>query len=235
MPPGNQIPSKDMNGYYSEKLSAERLRKCYEIAPPRIKQYLEAEIDFALEKIKSSDIALELGCGYGRVLDKLANKAKVIIGIDTAYASLKLAQEISGNQANCYLAAMDAVELGFVDQQFDIVACIQNGISAFKVDQRKLVKEVLRVTRSGGRILFSSYSDQFWEDRLHWFQLQSDLGLLGEIDYQATGDGVIVCKDGFKATTIRPNDFIALTADLNVKPIITEVDGSSIFYEIIVT
>jgi SAM-dependent methyltransferase len=223
-----------MNGYYSEKLSAERLRKCYEIAPPRIKQYLEAEIDFVLKKIKSSDIALELGCGYGRVLDKLANKAKVIIGIDTAYASLKLAQEISANQANCYLAAMDAVELGFIDRQFDIVACIQNGISAFKVDQRKLVKEALRVTRSGGRVLFSSYSDQFWKDRLEWFQLQSDHGLLGEIDYQATGDGVIVCKDGFKATTIRPGEFISLTSGLHVSPIVTEVDGSSIFYEIIV-
>jgi ubiquinone/menaquinone biosynthesis C-methylase UbiE len=166
-------------------------------------------------------------------VDKLASKAKVIIGIDTAYASLKLAQEISGNHAHCYLAAMDAVELGFRNQQFDIVACIQNGISAFKVDQRKLVKEALRVTRSGGRVLFSSYLDQFWEDRLHWFQLQSEHGLLGEIDYQATGDGVIVCKDGFKATTIRPKDFTSLTASLHISPIATEVDGSSIFYEII--
>jgi hypothetical protein len=52
-----------MHGYYSEKLFAERLRKIYQIAPPRIKQYLEAEIDFILGKIKSSDIVLELGCG----------------------------------------------------------------------------------------------------------------------------------------------------------------------------
>ena len=32
-----------MKGYYSECLSAERLQRCYEIAPPRVKQYLAAD------------------------------------------------------------------------------------------------------------------------------------------------------------------------------------------------
>jgi 2-polyprenyl-6-hydroxyphenyl methylase/3-demethylubiquinone-9 3-methyltransferase len=221
-----------MQGYYTQKLSAERLRKCYEIAPPRIKQYLEAEIEYILKKINPSDIVLELGCGYGRVLEKIRTKAKATIGIDTSFASIQLARQNLRDSPSSHLLAMNAVELGFRDRVFDVVICIQNGISAFKVDQHILIKEAMRVTRSGGRILFSSYSDRFWEDRLEWFQLQSDHGLLGEIDYQATGDGVIVCKDGFKATTIRPNDFVLLTADLNVEPFITEVDDSSIFYEI---
>lgn len=221
--------------YYSQKLSAERLRLCYEIAPSRVKRYLEAEIEFVLNKIKRSDLVLELGCGYGRVLQKLVAKAETVIGIDTSYSSLLLARETISETSSCRLFVMDAAELGFGDRQFDIVICIQNGISAFKVDQRKLIEEAMRVTRSGGTVLFSSYSERFWGDRLEWFRLQAKQGLIGEIDYNATGDGVIVCKDGFKASTVSPDDFKSLISGISgfdIEPIITEVDGSSIFYEI---
>ncbi|NIM90031.1 MAG: methyltransferase domain-containing protein [Candidatus Aminicenantes bacterium] len=221
-----------VNTYYSQKLSAEKLKLCYEIAPPRAKQYLEAEIDFILEKIKPSDMVLELGCGYGRVLEKLLAKAKTVVGIDTSCSSLLLAEQRLGHATACYLFAMDAVKLGFGDRLFDLVFCIQNGISAFGVDQRRLIDEAIRVTCSGGTVFFSSYSENFWKDRLAWFRIQSEHNLIGEIDEEATGHGTIICKDGFKATTVGPDDFASLASHLDIKPIITEVNGSSIFYEI---
>jgi 2-polyprenyl-6-hydroxyphenyl methylase/3-demethylubiquinone-9 3-methyltransferase len=220
------------NSYYSQKLAAERLKLCYEIAPPRVKQYLEAEIKFLLEKIKPADMILELGCGYGRVLKRLLNKAKTVVGIDTSYASLLLAQEILSDAPTCHLLVMDAVKLGFGNRLFDRVICIQNGISVFGVDQRKLVDEAMRVTRSGGKVFFSSYSENFWKDRLEWFRVQSAQGLIGEIDEEATGQGVIVGKDGFRAAIVGPDDFLSLTSHLDMDPIITEVNGSSIFCEI---
>jgi 2-polyprenyl-6-hydroxyphenyl methylase/3-demethylubiquinone-9 3-methyltransferase len=219
-----------MGSYYAQKLSAECLRRCYEIAPPRVKQYLEAEITFVLERIQPFDVVLELGCGYGRVLERLTAKAGQVVGIDTSIDSLALAMQQLGHTG--LLSAMDAVEMGFPDRQFDVVLCIQNGISAFGVDQRKLIGEAVRITRCEGSVLFSSYAESFWEDRLQWFRIQAEHGLLGEIDENATGDGVIVCRDGFRATTVRGEEFIALTADLGLTPIITEVDGSSIFCEI---
>lgn len=223
-----------MDNYYAQKLSAERLRLCYEIAPPRIKQYLEAEIDFVLAKIKTSDLVLELGCGYGRVLQKILIKAKTVVGIDNSDASLRLGQEEMGQASSCCFLEMDAVNLGFKKGQFNMVVCIQNGLSAFRVDQRRLIEEAMRVTRSGGTVLFSSYSERFWNDRLGWFRLQSKLGLTGEIDEAATGNGVIVCKDGFRASTVSPDEFFLLASSLNIDPIFIEVDGSSIFYEICV-
>jgi len=223
---------QSINSYYSQKLAAEKLKLCYEIAPPRVKQYLEAEIEFILEKIKPSDMVLELGCGYGRVLRKLSTKAKTVVGIDISHASLLLAQGTLGDAPACYLFAMDAVNLGFGDRLFDRVFCIQNGISAFGIDQRKLTEEAMRVTRSGGKVFFSSYSEHFWEDRLDWFRIQAEHRLIGEIDEEATGHGVIVCKDGFRATTVGPDDFISLTSLFDIDPIISEVDGSSIFCEI---
>lgn len=221
-----------MQGYYSEKLSAERLQLCYEIAPPRVWQYLEAEIEFVLEKIRPTDLVLELGCGYGRVLQKLVKKAKVIFGIDTSNESLSLAQKIIGKIPSLHLSVMNAVELGLSDRKFDMVICVQNGISAFKVNKRKLIEEAIRVSRSGGTVLFSSYSERFWEDRLEWFRLQSEYGLIGDIDENASKDGIIVCKDGFRSDTISPDEFISLTSGFGLEPIITEVDSSSIFCEI---
>jgi len=222
-----------MERYYSEKLSAEKLRRVYEIATPRVRQYLDAEIDFVLDNISSTNIVLETGCGYGRVIKKLCAKARLAIGIDTSLASLKLAVD-KPKRYNYLLSCMDAVAMGFADNVFDVTACIQNGISAFKANQMELIREAVRVTRTGGIVLFSSYSEKFWDDRLEWFQFQANEGLLGEIDYDKTGDGVIICKDGFKATTVTPDDFRRLTSELGYTCRIIEIDDSSLFCKIIV-
>lgn len=220
--------------YYAENLAAERLRTCYELAPPRVKAYLEAEIEFVLEKTSSSMIVLELGCGYGRVLHRLISQVRVAVGVDTSFPSLDMARGFLGCPESLRLAQMDAADLGFCDRSFDITLCIQNGISAFGVDQRRLFAEAVRVTRSGGTALFSSYCDGFWADRLRWFEIQSAHGLIGAIDYHATGNGVIVCKDGFRATTVNAADFRSLAGVLGLAPNIFEVDCSSLFCEVTV-
>jgi SAM-dependent methyltransferase len=221
-----------MPGYYDDKLAGERLRRCYELAPPRVRQYLEAEVQHVLTGIRQGDRVLELGCGYGRVLPRLADAAGFVAGIDTSAASIAMAQRSLRERPHCRLAVMDAAALGFREASFDVVVCIQNGISAFQVDQRALMHEALRVTRPGGRALFSSYAAEFWDARLEWFELQAAHGLLGEIDRERTGDGVIVCKDGFRATTVGPDEFAALVVGVAVRASIEVVDGSSVFCEL---
>lgn len=224
-----------MSGYYTENLSAERLRLCYELAPPRVQRYLQAEIDFALGRIRPTDAVLEMGCGYGRVLEQLIDHARLIVGIDTSRDSLRLAHDLIGDSLSCRLHEMDAAAMAFPDASFDVVLCIQNGISAFGVDRRTLFSEAIRVVAPGGTVLFSSYSPRFWDDRLAWFRIQSEHGLLGEIDEEATGDGIIICKDGFRATTVSGDEFRSLCAQCGVEGSITEVDDSSIFCEIPIT
>lgn len=221
-----------MKGYYEEKLSAGRLKKCYEIAPPRVRQYFISELAHVLKKIKPGDRVLDLGCGFGRIMPEMAQKAGQVVGIDNSYSSLSAAQKTIAGSSNCLLAAMNALHLGFPGNSFDMVVCIQNGISAFHVDKRELIRESLRVTRPGGIALFSSYSDKFWDHRLEWFRMQAEAGLLGQIDEEKTGDGNIVCKDGFTATTVRPSQFLALANGLGAEIHITEVDASSVFFEL---
>ena len=218
--------------YYAKKLSAHRLMRVYEIAPPRARQYLRAEIDHVLSKIAVNDTVLELGCGFGRVLLPLSRKAQKTVGIDNAMDTLKLARHYCKDQNNIDLYCTAAEDLALTDNIFDVVACVQNGLSAFHVDPVTLFAEAVRVTRPGGIVLFSSYSARFWDHRREWFELQSREGLLGEIDYDKTGNGKVVCKDGFTATTFGESEFKAIAAKLHLNITLTEVDESSLFCEV---
>jgi len=66
--------------------------------------------------------------------------------------------------------------------------------SAFGANQQELFGKAVRVTRSGGTVLFFSYSDRFWEELLKWFEIQAEHGLIGGIDYGSTGNGIIVLQ-----------------------------------------
>jgi SAM-dependent methyltransferase len=221
-------------GYYSDKLGGARLRECYEIAPVRVRQYLDAEIRFLLDRLEPGFAVLEIGCGYGRVALELAGAAGRVVGIDTSPESLALARELAGSSSKCEFLEMDALDLQFPDDAFDAVVCVQNGICAFGVDRMSLVREALRVARPGGRVFFSSYAERFWPHRLEWFQRQAKRGLIGEIDVGSTGNGVIVCKDGFRAGAMGPANFRDLCERIGIAPVITEVDGSSVFCELVV-
>ncbi|MFH1279844.1 MAG: class I SAM-dependent methyltransferase [Candidatus Eisenbacteria bacterium] len=222
-----------MSGYYEEKLAAERLAACYDIAPPRTRDYLAAETAHVRERAAGAGPVLELGCGYGRMLRDLRARGRRLHGLDTSATSLAMARSYVGDSGLRLLRA-DARRPGFRDGVFDLTFCAQNGVSAFRVDRRELVAAAVRVTRPGGRVLFSSYAEAFWEDRLEWFRAQAAAGLLGPIDEEATGEGVIVCEDGFRAETVGPAEFRRLAESLGLVPVIREIDGSSLFCEITV-
>jgi SAM-dependent methyltransferase len=221
-----------MTGYYQTKLAGERLQRCYEVASPRIRQYLQAELAHVSKRLRGNHTVLELGCGYGRAALRFAEVAHRTVGIDTAPESLELANRLDHKQ-KCEFIQMDAAELSFSDGSFDAVVCIQNGICAFGVDRLTLVREALRVTRLGGVVLFSSYSDRFWPERFAWFEAQAAEGLVGPLDPDRCINGWIVCQDGFRAGRVTPDGFQSLCTQLCVKAEITEVDGSCVSCEII--
>lgn len=219
-----------MMGYYADKLFGDRLKRCYDLAPPRIQKYLVREMDYVASYLVGGDSVLELGCGYGRVMQYLSERAGSVHGIDVSISNIESARIFLQGEDNCHLAVMDAARLAFADHSFDHVVCIQNGISAFHVDQKELICESIRVAKGDGNIFFSSYSPKIWPHRLKWFELQAREGLIGEIDRDKTRDGVITCRDGFVATTINPEQFCSITTGMPVVIRIEEVDESSMFF-----
>lgn len=221
-----------ISNYYSKKLAAEKLKACYDVASARVKQYLNAEIDYVCSRVSPGNIILELGCGYGRVLNRLSSCAKTVAGIDTSFASLLYAKEMLSNNKNIFLTQMNAVKTAFPSKTFDVVIGIQNGISAFKVDRQSLIREAIRIAKPGGIVLFSTYSENFLEERLEWFIKQAEHNLVGTIDFELSKKGSIVCKDGFVSEIVSEGEFLKLCAGLEYIPSITEIDNSSLFCEI---
>lgn len=217
-----------MGNYYVENLNAAKLYNVYQTEIDRVKQYLNKEIEFVQSQLLSDSTVLEMGAGYGRIMKELSSGVKNIYGIDISEDLVKFGQDYLKYCPNCKLSVADVYQF---DSQikFDAVLCLQNGISALKGNSDNLIEISMRLLKSGGKALFSSYSSKFWDIRLAWFQEQADKGLLGEIDYENTGDGKIVCKDGFTATTFSSNDLERLGTLSGFLYTIQEVDNSSIF------
>jgi len=224
-----------MSGHYYDALSGDRLRLCYDLTPPAVRKYLDAEVRYILRTITANARVLELGCGYGRVLSALAPATCRLVGIDLSLSSLGHARRgLSHHAGFVGLVQMNALDLGFRAASFDLVCCPQNGISAFHVDQRRLILAAVRVAAPGGRVLFFSYADEFWPHRLEWFRIQAAHGLIGPIDEAATGNGTIACHDGFRATTVTPARFNELTRGIGTVVSVSVLEGASVVCDITV-
>ena len=214
--------------YYSQKLNSQKLYQVYQTQIERVKQYFEAEIEYVRQELLGFEKVLELGAGYGRIMRELAPFTASIMGIDISRDSVEFGQKYLNDVPNCQLKVMDAHKLEF-GSEFDIVICLQNGLSALKNDAHHLIQQSMKVLTPGGKAYFSSYSSKFWEHRMAWFHEQADKGLLGEIDLEKTKNGIIVCKDGFAATTYSQEDMEKLGQAIGYNYLIKEIDESSLF------
>ncbi len=216
-----------MENYYKEKMSAQKLYQVYDTKIQRISQYLQAEIDFVKKNLSKTQNVLELGAGYGRIVKELAPYCNSIIGIDISEENVELGREYIKEHPNADMVVMDVHNIQ-LSAPVDVVLCLQNGLSAMRLDS-VMIHRILDILKSGGVAYFSSYSANFWDYRLEWFEEQAANGLLGEIDYEQTKNGVIICKDGFKAFTHSLEDLKKIGEESEYLYEVKEVDNSSIF------
>ena len=220
-----------MGNYYLESMNAIKLYSVYQTEIERVKQYLDSEIEFVRSQLPPDSIVLEMGAGYGRVMKRLSPSVKFIYGLDISEDSAAFGQAYLKQCPNCRLSVLDIYQFDS-KIKFDAVLCLQNGLSAIKGSANRLVEIAMGLLKEDGKAFFSSYSAKVWDVRLAWFQEQADKGLLGEIDYESTGDGKIVCRDGFTATTFSFGDMERLGEASGCRYTVQEVDDSSIFLTI---
>lgn len=105
-----------------------------------------------IDNIKS-DIVLDLGCGTGRFLNMLAQKAKFLIGIEITEEMLKIAlSEV--RYPNVDFILFDGINLPVEDRKIDLIVTVGvmqhiNNNSVFQ----KIISELKRCLKPGGRIL----------------------------------------------------------------------------------
>ena len=110
----------------------------------------DLESDLILPACNNKDI-LEVGCGTGLILNKVAPVARSATGVDLSSGMLQSALKRGLNvvQAN-------ATELPFADASFDTVYSFK--VLSHIEDIQKALNECARVTRPGGRLFLEFYN-----------------------------------------------------------------------------
>ncbi len=89
----------------------------------------------------------ENGCGLGAYLARLAEDAKISVGLDIEMERARQARAAAGVQTLC--GAGEA--LPFSSNQFDLI--LSNEVLEHVVDDRQAVREIVRVLKPGGRLV----------------------------------------------------------------------------------
>lgn len=101
---------------------------------------------------RRSGTVLDVACGFGATTRHLLRhfEAVKITGVDISDAQMEVCRV---NAPVCSFLRMDATHLGFPNDSFDVVLCVE---AAFQFDTRqRFLEEARRVLRPGGRLLMS--------------------------------------------------------------------------------
>ncbi len=114
------------------------------------------------QKLLKGKNVLELGAGNGKTIQGLLRAgAKKITAIDfseiaVSFAEKKFVKEIE--QGKLSVLHADATKLSFKNNSFDTVVCYHTLGAMFLRERKKCFKEVFRVLRKGGTLLFEDFA-----------------------------------------------------------------------------
>lgn len=127
---------------------------------PLIKDWIRKENNYLKENVKKGAIVLDVGCGFGKNIKAIVNIAGKIVGIDN---NKPLCEKIVKNLSklkNVEFFCEDAQKMHFPNNTFDYVICMGNTFGDFAENKLKILKEMKRVVKSGGKIIISVYSEK---------------------------------------------------------------------------
>ena len=122
-----------------------------------------------LETLPAGSLLADIGSGDGKYFG--LNKHVTCIGCDRSLNLLQVSREPSHETFCC-----DAVKLPLVSDMFDVTICIAVLHHLASKDRRvAVVKELVRITRPGGKILVQAWAQEQDEDSRHNFEEQDVL------------------------------------------------------------
>ena len=110
--------------------------------------------------ISPDDIVLDIGCGGGMNINRMAQTAKKVYGVDYSIESVNLSKEVNEDlirEGRVEVHEGDVMDLPFDDDTFDIVTAFETVY--FWSDIIKSFGEVKRVLKPGGMFLIGCESN----------------------------------------------------------------------------
>ena len=194
-------------------------------AHPKIKDWFQKEIDYLKNNIKPNSKILDIGCGFGRHIELIADFSKEVIGIDNNKDMVQKAKDRLSNFKNVKILLQDAQNLKFQDDYFDYVICMTNTFGDFPDIKLNVLKEMKRVCKKGGKIIISVYNDKALEIR--------------KKDYKKVGlhiikikDGIVYTKEGLISEQFTKQQLKELFDKLKLKSKILELNPISFLCEL---
>lgn len=137
----------DVQGYYDD------FSRRYEIGRSAGYHALVDELEAGLVAEASARGArvLEVGCGTGLILDRVASAGRRVAGVDLSRAMLATARSRSHP-----VAQADALRLPFADESFDVACSFK--VLAHVPAIREALAEMARVVRPGGALVVEFYN-----------------------------------------------------------------------------
>lgn|SRR5690554_357023 len=110
----------------------------------------DLEIDLLGNYVVGKEV-LEVGCGTGLIMNRIAGRTKRTVGIDISHGMLQQAAA-----RGLDVAQADVTALPFEDNSFDVVYSFK--VLAHVRDIDTAMREMARVTRPGGQLILEFYN-----------------------------------------------------------------------------
>lgn len=128
------------------------------------KEFEEHRIDYLIEGLRRRALAIDIGCGEGRIAFRLANHFANVVGFDMASGPVgiatKRANDLHLTNVRFEVHDFDSEGLGiFADNSADLVVA-SFGMGSFSQSLDQLVDEVSRVLTASGRTYLCFYNSE---------------------------------------------------------------------------
>lgn len=163
---------------------------------------------------KDSDIALDIGCGGGKTVNRISKKVSKAYGVDYSELAVKKAQKLNKKQIKrgvVQISRASVSHLPFEDEKFDIVTAVETYY--FWPDKLNDLKEIRRVLKKGGTLVMVFEMCRTDENPDKWQEVENLLGIKSVSEQEIID---ILKQTGYvniKTDTIPKNSWLVATAE----------------------
>lgn len=136
---------------------------------PAYQELFDCERKYLLDHVSAGASVLDIGCGDGRNMQTVSERTKQITGIDNDEKAVEDAGKHFAKISTIKIIKADAAKLPFDEGTFDIVTflMILPNLDTFK---ETVMKEISRVLKKDGKIIFSTFSEKAFDERMKIYQ-----------------------------------------------------------------
>jgi ubiquinone/menaquinone biosynthesis C-methylase UbiE len=176
--------------------------------PHLLQEFLDRELALIRECIPKVESILEVGCGYGRLLDVLRLKADIAVGIDFSRPMLERAK-LHLREKNVELYEMNAENMNFPPANFDYAVCLNATFGNMPGIEENVLQEMKRVSRRG--LMITAFAPEAKDTQ---FENYKRIGLTG-----ITDDGTAVrTQEGFYSRRFTRDQLDQLFRKVGLEP-----------------